>query len=99
MTHAAHHDGCRNRLIPYLNNSITFLGNVDFPHHFKPSTRSPNQIFIDPTNNNEKTFLIFKEIATAERGTKLGVTGNHYQGSMKYDTKVSNLIIVPPSSH
>ena len=75
-------------LIPRLNNSTTFLGNVDFPDNFKASARGYNQIFVDPTTNTEKKFLIFGEVATEECGTKLGAIGNHYQGSMKYDNTV-----------
>jgi len=77
-----------HELVPRLNESTTFLGNIEFPHHFKPYARGLNQIFVDTATNNEKTFLIFGEVATAERGTKLGAIGNHYQGSMKYDNTV-----------
>ena len=75
-------------LEPHLQNSATFLGNIDFPNDFKAAAHGPNQIFVDPTTNAEKTFLIFGEIATAECGMKLGAIGNHYQGPMKYDNTV-----------
>lgn len=86
-------------LEPRLQNSATFLGNIDFPNDFKATARGPNQIFVDPTTNAEKTFLIFGEIATAERGTKLGAIGNHYQGPMKYDNTVCLRRATPPFIH
>ena len=77
-----------HNLIPFLKNSKTFLGSVDFPDHFKALPCGTNQIFVEPGTNTEKRFLIFGEVASAERGTKLGAIGNHYHGSMKYDNMV-----------
>jgi len=86
-------------LAPHLNKSATFLGNIDFPDDFKPYARGRNQIFIDPNTNKEKTFLIFGEVATANHGTKIGATGNHYQGPMKYDNTVYFPMYYLPSIH
>jgi len=72
-------------VVPRLDKSPTFLGNCEFPKHFIITTRSDNhldnQTFADPTTQRERTFLVFGEIASAERGTKLGARGNHYSGS------------------
>jgi hypothetical protein len=87
-------------LEPHLKSSTTFLGNLDFSVNFKAQDRNRNQIFVDPTTNTEKTFLIFGEVATAERGTKLGAIGNHYQGGMKSDNTVCLLTFyLLPSIH
>jgi len=80
-------------VVPCLDGSSSFLGNCEYLKDFFPSTRGDghlaSQNFLDTTNTNrEKTFLIFGEVASAERGTKLGAQGNHYQGSGRYNETV-----------
>jgi len=75
-----------NDVVPHLDKSPTFLGNCEFPKDFNITTRSDNQLdnqtFSDPNTKRERKFLLFGEIASAERSTKLGAQGNHYSASM-----------------
>jgi hypothetical protein len=72
-------------VVPRLDRSPTFLGNCEFPKDFNITTRGDshldNQTFSDPNTKRERKFLLFGEVACAERGTKLGAQGNHYSAS------------------
>ena len=74
-----------NDVVPRLNQSPAFLGNCKFLKHFNITTwgdsHLDNQTFLDPNTKCKWKFLVFGEVASAERGTKLGAQGNHYSAS------------------
>jgi len=72
-----------NDLIPDLINLGSFLGNIDFPKDFYVQVLPGllgNHSHLDPNTDQEKSFLIFGEVASLESGTKLSATGNHFKG-------------------
>ena len=88
----AKHNFYTDDVVPHLDGSPSFLGNSEYLKDFYCSTRGDghlaSQNFLDPNTDREKTFLVFGEVASAERGTKLGAQGNHYQGSGRYNEAV-----------
>jgi hypothetical protein len=70
-------------LIPELAETPSFLGNLDYPDDFYTHVHDGqlgNHSHHDSETHNEKSFLVFGEVASFDSGTKLSATGNHYKG-------------------